>query len=48
MGIDRFGYTGKHVLVVGGATGMGGAAAATAHQMGARGDRDGLRPRHAP
>jgi NAD(P)-dependent dehydrogenase (short-subunit alcohol dehydrogenase family) len=36
MGIDRFGYERKHVLVVGGATGMGGAAAAIASDMGAR------------
>jgi NAD(P)-dependent dehydrogenase (short-subunit alcohol dehydrogenase family) len=36
MGIDRFGYAGQHVLVVGGATGMGGAAAAIAQDMGAR------------
>lgn len=36
MGIERFGYDGKHVVVVGGATGMGAAAAAIASEMGAR------------
>jgi NAD(P)-dependent dehydrogenase (short-subunit alcohol dehydrogenase family) len=35
MGIERFGYERKRVLVVGGATGMGGAAAAIAAEMGA-------------
>jgi NAD(P)-dependent dehydrogenase (short-subunit alcohol dehydrogenase family) len=35
MGIERFGFEGRRVLVVGGATGMGAAAASVAQQMGA-------------
>lgn len=35
MGIEAFGYEGKRVLVVGGATGMGAAAATLAQQLGA-------------
>jgi NAD(P)-dependent dehydrogenase (short-subunit alcohol dehydrogenase family) len=35
MSIDKFGYSGKRVLVVGGASGMGAAAASLAQQMGA-------------
>ncbi len=35
MGTDKFSFTGKRVLVVGGATGMGAAAATIALQLGA-------------
>lgn len=35
MGTERFGFEGKSVLVVGGATGMGAAAAEIAQQLGA-------------
>ena len=35
MGIDRFRFDGKRVLVVGGATGMGAAAAALVQELGA-------------
>jgi NAD(P)-dependent dehydrogenase (short-subunit alcohol dehydrogenase family) len=35
MGIDAFRFDGKRVLVVGGATGMGAAAATIAHDLGA-------------